>query len=1188
MCSFNLFLFIFILVTIHSIISHSSTVDIASEVQPCFFNQLCTCSRSFGDLGHVQCHEIEMNVVPFLINQSHVYKLSFRRNNLRTIEDNSFASTGLFGLEISDNLLSKLKVNTFAGVENSLRELNLQSNLLTYIPVEALRSLERLQTLNLNHNLINRLPSGRKFPEKLSLTLKNLLLADNCLIFIDQYAFPNFKSLEHIDLSENSIHFIHELAFAPFNNRPYQYESTPLAYLNLAQNRLKVIPFKLIHNLPVLQILNLNDNQIKSTYDSAFSTQTLHLNELHLEFNEIEQLEERSFRNFRKINKTFLSFNSIHTLPRNVFKDVEINQIYLIGCKLVNISSHAWVGLEESLKYLDLSLNNFHPSFKTGFLLNNDSFSALESLKGFTLNDNSEYYRLNPFSFALSQHTLQEFSARVDPRLYRRPFSPTKYELQFNYVRKLSLTNLHYENHLTKIDLLGYGGYNLEYLDLSSANIEEISLDAFTETPSIKLLNLSYNYITRLNPRVLKPVSRSLQVLDLRSGLWTKHLECNMFMTLGSLLSLSLMDNGLETLSSRNCFSRLKHLKTLVLSFNSFSHLDPFLFSSLSNLVHLLLAYNKLIAIESYSFSQLHQLATLDLSYNAITIIKSFAFNGLNVLSELNLEGNDIEYIEREAFTNLPRIKRINLSYNRLKVVEIEAFDQVGTMSTLELQLSHNLIGEETEIILKSSSEVANSFEIIDLSNNNITQLNTSCFETFSSTLTHLILENNNLKMITSTCVAKLKRLQKLSLKNNQIESLAYDSFKHEFLLQILDLSFNSLSDLSDQLFEDNAKLRIVYLGTNQLRSIPEQLFAKTLDLEMLDLSNNRLSVFPAKALSQAGKSLQTLNLAGNRIKALKKDDFEGLFKNLLNLDLNGNLIKQIKSNTFEELSQLLTLDLSNNPLHTIKESVVTGLDNLESLNLANIHLEEMPNFNLKIKHLNVSNNQLHHLPIYLRNLSMLECLDISSNRFSLLPNNIWHILPNLRRLDISHNQVNVLANDSFIGLQKLEELKIKNLTLSHIQYGVLKPLQALQMLHLSTYPNLEQFEIGRLLAENNAIVELVIDVNQTSIGPNQMSLNYFKFPKKLKKLALTGSKLSVLEPGILDNVQSDTLELTVENSNVTYIHSEVFQFVGQVRNLVINVKDNALQTMEDFFESPPLLSKVITCLPFEAKKMFI
>lgn len=133
----------------------------------------------------------------------------------------------------------------------------------------------------------------------------------------------------------------------------------------------------------------------------------------------------------------------------------------------------------------------------------------------------------------------------------------------------------------------------------------------------------------------------------------------------------------------------------------------------------------------------------------------------------------------------------------------IEAFDQIGTMSTLELQLNHNLIGQENEIILKLSHKVANSFEIIDFSNNNITFLNSSYLQTFSSTLTHLLLENNNLKMITSSCVANLKRLQKLSFKNNQIESLVSDSFKQDFLLQILDLSFNFIASLPGQLFED-------------------------------------------------------------------------------------------------------------------------------------------------------------------------------------------------------------------------------------------------------------------------------------------------------------------------------------------------------------------------------------------------
>uniref|UniRef100_T1KVG1 LRRCT domain-containing protein n=1 Tax=Tetranychus urticae TaxID=32264 RepID=T1KVG1_TETUR len=1146
---------------------------VSNSDPPCFFNELCSCSKPVNDLGHVQCVNVPLSVIPEAINQSYVYTLSFRSNGLRYIEPRSFYGTGLKGIEISHNLINRLETDTFVGLETSIRELNLRSNRLTSVPGQALTRLVRLQILNLSGNHIREINTDSDFPVNLNGSLKVLLLASNGLTSIGQYAFRHVRSLETLDLSGNNIHFINQAAFAiqpstypsqsshhqsgsgysRFRSRSQKESLVALKYLNLAYNRLNKIPFDLLTNLTLLTTLNLASNLITTTYEPTVPRRLISLDVLDLSDNLIEILPESAFRNFDKINITRLSRNPLYRIEKGAFSHSVMVHLHLDHCELVNISREAWAGLETHLRTLDLSDN------------------ALP-LKMFNLNDNAESYRLSPLSLIQSQESLQTLNLGGLPSFQRLPFSPNKYAMQFVNIRTLTLARTHIDRRLISQDLLGYGGYNLEELDFSSSSIEDISWDAFMFSPSLKLLNLSSNYIRRLDTQTFRPLGRSLEVLDLTSGLSTSTLSCDIFIhTLESLRSLYLADNGLSALSSPHCFSAS-------------------LFHPLTSIVHLLLSFNRLTIIESETFKMMDKLVYLDLSYNSITTLRSGSFTELTLITEINLEGNNIETIEKDSFVILPRLARLNLSFNRLKKLSFDCFDQIGAMTTLTLDLHGNSIDlsststtsltpDKSSFYQRSPYEqhhqppyhynqrtTANSVEIVNLIGNNITSLNSSHFESIRNTLTHLLLDNNKLTRLGWETVSGYRRLQKLSIRSNALSTIASDAFKGEPNLQIVDLSWNRLIELPSELFHDNINLRILHLTGNELTLLPENLLNPTVHLEKLDISYNRLTLFPSKALKPVSSSLRSLILTGNQLWSLRREDFEGILPRLLNLDLSGNHIKQIQSSCLTPLTSLISLNLADNPLKLIRDNLLKTLSaTLEELNLSNTRLTELPDLSYmdSLISLNLSVNKLSGLTF--TNYTSLINLDLSQNAFTSIPNNVWHFLPSLQSLSISSNPISFLHNDSFIGLKSLESLEIANLSLNYIQYGVLRPLSSLSSIKLSNYPSIKSFTLARLIGPLDSLQRLSIVVVNSSYLPS----NLIRLP-----VSIEGSSLINLDDSILSTLTSTRLTLTIGSTNLSTIPLSLFNSLGRTRTIYLDVRNNALQRIGDLLFTPTAFSK--------------
>ncbi|MBL8917809.1 MAG: leucine-rich repeat domain-containing protein [Myxococcaceae bacterium] len=176
-------------------------------------------------------------------------------------------------------------------------------------------------------------------------------------------------------------------------------------------------------------------------------------------------------------------------------------------------------------------------------------------------------------------------------------------------------------------------------------------------------------------------------------------------------------------------------------------------------------------------------------------------------------------------------------------------------------------------------------------------------------------------------------------------------------------------------------------LTNKKLRRFPEPLLELE-GLTALELSMNELEALP-EAFGRL-RQLETLDLRHNHLTALP--DSIGQLTKLRSLDLHLNTISTLPG-SFSALKDLERLDLGmNTSLQTLD---VRGARPLREVPPSLRGLE-------KLKRLVLAMNELSSLPPWFAELTALEDLDLSSNRFEVFPD-VLLALPNLRRLSIGY-----------------------------------------------------------------------------------------------------------------------------------------------------------------------------------------
>ncbi|KZS08454.1 Chaoptin [Daphnia magna] len=1056
--------------------------DEAKNLQPCPFNLLCRCSRGGPEVGLIYCEDIPLASVPVGINNTKAFALNLRRNGLRRVEENGFHRTGLWRIDIRNNHLYTVPEMAFAGLERSLGELYLPSNHLQRVPQKALHNLEKLKVLDLGSNMIVEI--SREDFSGVEDSLQHLSLADNYLITLQLESFVGFQRLERLDLRGNSI-----LNILPLSGSG----SLKLSHLSLADNALEHIPFTSLAQMRSLNTVNLANNRISTTFDVFFQGR-ISIDTLVLDNNMIGNLPPFAFQNFNLINKTSLNGNAIREIAEDAFKDAKIRELSLSECSVTVLESKSFRGLESSLQRLDLSYNNLST-------LPENLLDKFDFLKALILNDNSLAFKadadLSGFRYALQTINL------VGEKMGQ---IPVKQMNDIRNLRSLGLSSL--DEKISTNDFEGYGAA-LEHLSLSKNRLKTISSNSFRHVPGLKSLDLSDNRISQIEADAFADVGSSLIHLSMANGIGVGSLPSEPFKKLVSLQSIDLSNNRITSLPD-DFFHLMKEIRSINLQDNAIEKIPLQMLNNdhTPNLVNVSLSFNFINAIEAQTFSDLPHLKILNLEENKITRIAKGAFQNIENLEYISLDGNMISTIESEAFHNLPKLETLNLGHNSLEKLSFDWLDQVGTLSAIKLDVSHNLIQQLSSNRTGWSSY--SSIRSLDLGYNNISFISRNYFEPIRSSLTHLVLHHNQLRNISRDVYSDMQHLLWLDISNNNIQLVDSDAFANAKSLQVLLLDHNDISEIYQDMLSRSSTLRVINISHNRLRFLPDTLFKDT-QLEILDVSHNQISKIPDGCLSRIATTLRHLDASHNEITSITPDQLKKL-TDLVYLDLSNNAISTLTEKTFSSLNRLAYLDLSSNPMQTVADHIFDNLlQSLVHLNLADIGSVDLGDFHL----------------------------------------------PELLSLNVSYNTVENLPSDFFTRYANLKEFDISYCQLTE---GSLFQMTNLRHLAIGTYEKVKGLDIPKLLDFNHAIKHLEIDVETATLDSQLKG----KLPFKIGNITISGKKLKSIASNAFKDFQGKALTLTLQDNGVTELTKALFQNLGNVRWLQLELRHNKLSTVAE------------------------
>ncbi|GCB60328.1 hypothetical protein scyTo_0006854 [Scyliorhinus torazame] len=665
--------------------------------------------------------------------------------------------------------------------------------------------------------------------------------------------------------------------------------------------------------LPALRSLYLDGNQLREIPQGLPSTLTV----LSLEANSIWVLAKANLSELTTLEAIYLGQNCYYRNPCNASYQIEQDAFYslerlsILSLKDNNLT-HVPGKLPGSLRQLYL-YNNVIERIGEGDL------AELAGLEILDLSGNC-------------------------PRCYNAPYpcqpcpSPGHIQIHPHAFRALN---------------------NLKVLRLHSNSLQEVPSSWFKNTPGLKILDLSQNFLLKeiATAPFLTYLTKLVEIdlsFNYELKLYAKYLNLSKtFSKLESLQSLRLRGYVFKDLEMRNLdpLLELRNLRLLDLGTNFIKVADLQIFTKFQALEVINLSENKISPSSSSSSESLgawcggssHRQRGDTAFYGSAEQIHYFRYDDFGRScksavreysplvparqtecsrygSTLDLSRNNIFFISPAQFSNLSFLRCLNLSGNALSQ-SLRGTEFQALPDLLYLDLSNNRI----DLLFQSAFRELRQLRVLDLSNNNhYFQMEglTHRLE-FIQNLTALskLRMNENDIHSSADLVLRSKSLNVLEFRGNRLDYMWRDGnekyihfFKELDNLTRLDLSDNRLTFILPEVYEHLPPgLKELLLAGNQLYTFNWGRLHLLAALELLDLSGNQLATVP-RELSNCTRTLHTLILTKNRLSQLSPHFLRGATF-LRYLDLSYNRLRTIQASSFPEeaLGRLQQLLLAGN-----------------------------------------------------------------------------------------------------------------------------------------------------------------------------------------------------------------------------------------------------------------------------------
>ncbi|KAK3859573.1 hypothetical protein Pcinc_034324 [Petrolisthes cinctipes] len=406
-----------------------------------------------------------------------IKSLDVSRNFLKEVPINFLASfvLSLQRLDLGYNTITKLDTSAFGTLER-LQMLILQHNGLEHIRPKAFQSLIMVQLLDLSHNHIRNLPPEcftdtpslrvldlsynhfRSLPNSVfrGTTMETLRLSHNEFVSMPTTVFSEVKmTLHYLDMSYNHLEHLDSTMFDNFPN---------LVELNLAINRLNILPDNVFISLNRLISLDLSGNPVRANFKELFhytqKVQKLNMANISFTSAPIIPLPSLISLNLSHNGMTEIEVLSVERLHSLRSLDLSHN-------KLSKIRSRLWRKMPY-LKYLDLSFNPIRT-------LTKDSFGGASSIETLVLRNLDNISRFD-YDVLSNMTFLRELYMNTFPTIEKYKFRVGHLLATVHTLQKLHLEVR--ENALTD-QITGAFGPKLKELHITGKNLRDIDSKTF-------------------------------------------------------------------------------------------------------------------------------------------------------------------------------------------------------------------------------------------------------------------------------------------------------------------------------------------------------------------------------------------------------------------------------------------------------------------------------------------------------------------------------------------------------------------------------------------------------------------------------------------------------------------------------------------------------------------------------------
>ncbi|CAD7085443.1 unnamed protein product [Hermetia illucens] len=851
------------------------------------------------DLSLNLIDELQSDVFHNNYSNIQVRAINLEKNFIKFIPAAAFHQSKIVHLVMAFNEITKIHVDAFEGIRESLEYLDLDGNNLQAVP-RAIKSLMKLKYLYLSSNHINHLSN---LPD-MNGSLRVLSLSGNNFSSIPIEGLRNFTELTYLNMGYNKISEILDDTFVGWGSQ--------LQTILLRNNKITQLSNGIFNGLDSIKEISLSFNDIHYVSNNAFENVSRTLKILELSFgiyrddfpkdalnpltelvwlgldnNNLKIVNEHSLATMRELSYINLSFNRITNLPRNLFSAEIHNHLMevVLSFNLISrIHSNTFHGLLE-LQHINLASN----SIRT---LEKNSFTKLPYLTFIDLSNNN----LKNISDAAFQYL---------PNL-------AKVDMSENFLCTLSLRMFNHVSNSTFPLLLNVSHNRISLFD-----------DDLTSYLYIHHLDASFNLLT--NSLSFSNLGNTLRILDLKSNSFSV-LGNHAFGDLEFLETLNLSNNNITSLRRRS-FQGLTHLQELDISFNKLQQLQVEQFSNLKKLRVLNLRNNKIRAFPREVFLNT-RLEFLDISNNFLAVWPVSAFSDVGfTLRNIQFSSNNIEYLDSSMFINSQFLTDLNLSKNKITVLPDNTFVFLNNLTNLDLSYNPLVSTNLRQVFLHTLRLRKLSLQGLGLFN--LPRLDLQF-------LSELDVSNNDLQHIHS--LHDLTMLKTLNLSNNKISNASIICEHLPITLKILDFSHNPIRKIT---LHDVTPLRsLTDLDLTDIKIQTPAIFLKLRNLKVLRItSSSNLGEIVSKlpglqklyvhviesaiqddlfAKFSNNTKLNLVEIFGKNVQSISGNALAGLKNNhKLKIRIRNTKISDLPPGIFFVLSKVpqLTIDISDNKI---------------------------------------------------------------------------------------------------------------------------------------------------------------------------------------------------------------------------------------------------------------------------------